>query len=228
MITKTQKIIALVTVIVILALYFFFDHLSKNSPTVSTETVTTTTTNDTKNNFLNTSNKTEQTSVKQNKVVSQSAPDLNRPIIVYSGANISPEAKVLATEKVSSLENILKSNPIDLGTWIDLAMYQKMGGDYIGASISLQYVTKLAPTNYVVFGNLGDLYAHFLKDNTKSEMYYKEAISRGPTQSYLYTQLAEVYRDIFNDYVKALAVVNQGLTQLPNDPNLLQLKTSLK
>ncbi len=160
--------------------------------------------------------------------VPQPVPDLNRKVTVYNGAVVTVEAKQLATEKILSLQSQLKENPADLKSWINLGIYQKMAGDYQGAVLSWKYASKLSPTDFVSVGDLGNLYAYFLKDNAQAEIYYKLAISNGPTQSYLYIQLAEAYRDVFNDLNKAKAIVEQGLLKIPNDPNLLQFQASLK
>jgi hypothetical protein len=61
-----------------------------------------------------------------------------------------------------------------------------------------------------------------------AEMYYKDAISKGPKQTYLYIQLAEVYRDTFNNLDKAKAIIDQGLKVMPGDPALTEFKNSLK
>ena len=82
-------------------------------------------------------------------------------------------------------------------------------------------------TNHT-FTYLSIINKNFLNDKNQAETYYKQAIINGPAQAYLYTQLAEVYRDIFKDLTKAQAVVAQGLLKIPNDPNLLQLQGSLK
>lgn len=160
--------------------------------------------------------------------VPQPIPNLDRPVAPAGSATVTAEAKAAAAVKITSLQSRLKKNPADVLAWIDLGMYQKQAGDYQGSVISWQYAGKLSPADYVSRANLGNLYAYFLKDNGQAEMYYKQAIAKGSTQAYLYTQLAEVYRDVFGDKEKALAIVNQGLSQIPNDANLLQLKASLQ
>ena len=107
-------------------------------------------------------------------------------------------------------------------------MAQKAGGDYQGAIISWKYASRLAPTDFISLANIGNLYAYFLHDNAQAEIYYKQAIAKGQTQAYLYTQLAEIYRDIFQDLDKAKSIIDQGLSKIPNDPSLLQFKESLK
>ena len=229
--TKTEKIVAIIIIsCVILGLLFYLTRNSKRTEE-NPANLTQATTTKTGINVVTEGNgdyKIEQVPINDNKEAPQPIPDLDRPIIVSSGVIVSPEAKVLADEKVKSVQKMLKGNPSYFDAWLDLGMYQKMGGDYKGAAISWQYAGKLFPSAYTPSGNLGNLYAYFLNDNAKAEMYYKEAISKGPTQAYLYTQLAEVYRDIFYDKVKALGLINQGLSKLPNDPNLLRMKASLQ
>jgi hypothetical protein len=155
-------------------------------------------------------------------------PDLNRPVHPAGSAQVSPEAISRATSEILSLQVALKKNPASFDSWLSLAMYQKMAGDYQGAAISLEYASKLAPSDFISLGNLGNLYAYFLRDNARAEMYYKQAISKGPAQVNLYTQLAEIYRDFFDDKTKALAIINQGLSKVPNDSSLLQFKATLQ
>jgi tetratricopeptide (TPR) repeat protein len=122
---------------------------------------------------------------------------------------------------------LLKKNPKDTGSWIELGAYQKMIGDYDGATISWSYVNKIAPTDYVSLGNLGNLFAYYLHDNLQSEKYYKQAIVNGPTQVYLYVQLAEIYRDIWGDKPRAIAILEQGLAKNPGDENLTKIEVCI-
>ena len=156
----------------------------------------------------------------------QPIPDLNRPVHPAGSATVSNEAIVRATEKILPLQETLKKNPLNFYAWLDLGIYQKMAGDYEGSSISWQYASKIAPNDFISLGNLGNLYAYFLNDKVRAENYYKQAIVKGPTQSILYYQLAEVYMYLFNDKAKALATIDQGLSHIPNDASLLQLKVS--
>ena len=133
----------------------------------------------------------------------------------------------MATSKILTLQTQLKANPNDPSGWIGLGIYQKMAGDYQGAAISWTYASRLNTKDYVSLADLADLYANFLHDNTKAEMYYKQALQNGPTQENLYVQLAEFYQLDLADKTKALATVNQGLTALPNNANLLQMKADL-
>ncbi len=157
-------------------------------------------------------------------VTPQPIPDLNRLVL---SASVSSEAQTRAADKITADQVILKKNPRDLPTWVDLGIYQKMAGDYEGAAISWKYAGRLAPTDFVSRGDLGDLYAHFLHDNAQSELYYKQAIAVAPKQAYLYAQLSEVYLYNFKDTAKAKAILDQGLVAIPNDPVLLHMKADL-
>lgn len=231
--TKKQKLItSALTIIILLGVYIAFDSRPVNTEVKNTEMISTSTSIDSSGKI-----KIEGTgsyTIREVPVdvdvvedVPKPIPDLNRVSVASSGATVLPEVKLAAAEKIKTLQAKLKENPAYVEAWIDLGIYQKMAGDYDGAVISWKYASKLSPTDYVSLGNLGNLYAYFLKDNAQAEVYYKQAISKGSTQVYLYTQLAEVYRDIFKDLDKALAIVTQGLSKIPNDPNLLDLQYSL-
>lgn len=231
--TKTHKIvISIIFVVILLFVYIIFDRRAKQKePTVNIDTnqvVATSTNGVVVVNTQGTGSYTiKQVPITGGKGVPQPIPSLDRGVTAESGVSVSSEAIVLATGKILSLQARLKKNPGDFSAWLDLGMYQKIAGDYQGTLISWTYASKLAPTDYISLGNIGNLYAYFLKNTGMSLEFYKAAISKGPTQAYLYIQLAEIYRDLFKDSVKALATVDQGLAKIPNDPNLLQLKSSL-
>ena len=225
--SQTQRIIISAVVIAILfGGYVYFDR--KNKEGVNNLANQATTTGSTINTQTSTGGYTiEQVPVDQNQAP-EGMPDLNRPVTSPSSVSVSIDALVLATQKILALQAQLKKTPTDFNSWLDLGMYQKMAGDYDGAVLSWQYASKIIPSSPTPLGNLGNLYAYFIKDNVKAEMYYKEALAQDPSQEYLYTQLAEFYRDILKDFTKAGAIVSAGLARIPNDPNLLQIRDSLK
>jgi hypothetical protein len=223
-VTKIKKIvISALAVIVLVALYVVFDRRSKQDVLVTSNTENATSTEELPDNLDYTIEKIPPSQ----SSVPQPIPDLNRPITKSPLANVTTQDVTSASLKVKELQTLLKSNPANFPVWLDLATYQKIGGDYEGAVISWTYASRLAPTDYVALANLGNLYAFYMKDNAKSEMYYKQAIARDPEQSYLYAQLAMLYKDFFYDITKAKAIIEEGLLKIPNDPNLLELKASL-
>jgi tetratricopeptide (TPR) repeat protein len=231
-ITKTHKIIiSAVILVILLGIYIVFDRKSKKEQDQfkNTEQFSTTTIPGT-NIQINTQGggyKIEQVPIDEGRKIPQPIPDLARKTIFSNNSSLTVETKNVLEKKIIDLQLQLSKNPGYFEAWLDLGIYQKSAGDYEGTIISWTYASKLYPASYLPLGNLGNLYAYFLKDNGMAEVYYKQAISKGPTQPYLYTQLAEIYRDIFKDNTKALDIINQGLSQIPNDPNLLQLKASL-
>jgi hypothetical protein len=227
--TQRNKIlIGIVAVVILLGAYTLFDGRSKEIEVVNNEPIATTTIG---GNVgipgISGDYTIEKVTVEEGKSVPQSIPNLDRPVTVSSKAIVTAEAKASATPAVLSYQAKLKQNPADFNSWINLGISQKEGGDYEGAVISWSYASKIAPSDYISLANIGNLYAYFLKDNGQAEVYYKQAISRSPSINYLYVQLAEIYRDIFKDLDKAMAIVDQGLSKIPNDPNLLQLKAQL-
>ncbi|MCX6703281.1 MAG: hypothetical protein NTV02_01140 [Candidatus Zambryskibacteria bacterium] len=156
--------------------------------------------------------------------VPQPIASLTRVAVFAPG--VDPRVKTLIETKVPELQAVLKKDPTKFDYWIDLGTYFKVAGDYAGAKLYWDYAGKLAPTDYISYGNLANMYAYYLKDMVNAEKYYNQAIKNGPTQSYLYIQLAESYRDVSKDIVKARAVVEKGLQAIPNNPALLELKNT--
>lgn len=232
---------SVVAILVLLAIYIVIDRRNKSevptdiSPTATTtgtNSVTSTTTTSSGQKIVTTSNGTytiKEVSLNEGKTFPQPIPDLNRPVKVSTSVAVSPEAFAVASKKIPEIQALLKTNLGDWKNWIELGLYQKMAGDYLGAVISWKYALRLAPTDFVAPGDLADLYAYYLKDNVQAEYYYKIAIANGTSKTaYLYIQYATYYRDIIKDIAKARAIIDQGLIKIPNNPALLEFKASLQ
>ena len=240
-ITKTHKIItSIVMLAVLLGFYITFDKKSKEDLGKTTDSTigTTTTTTTSSGGEIKTGGTGGYTiteiPINEGSKIPQPIPNLTRSICPVNNTTnemkcdgMTPEVQKVFEKKVSDLREKLSKDPTFVSGWLDLGIYQKMVGDYSGAIESWKYASRLSPTDYISLGNLGNLYAYYLKDNGQAETYYKQAIAKGPTQAYLYVQLAEVYRDIFKDNAKALALIDSGLTKIPNDPSLLEFKSTL-
>ncbi len=227
--TKTQKIISITVfvLIVILGIYMIINRGSDNAENENTNQNATTTNNIIDELSANNPNYTiEQVPIASN-VAKVPVPDLNRQVRFDNSLVFTDEVKAMIVSKVASLQSQIKADSSKLLPWIDLGMYFKMAGDYEGARISWKYVSDVAPNDFISRGNLGFLYAYHLKDNAMAEMYYKEAISKDKNQTYLYIQLAEVYRDVFKDISKARGIIDEGLKVLANDPSLTEFKNTL-
>jgi len=210
--------------IVLLALGFvFYKNFSAPSSSVNNSTTTPKVTvikDENGNEYI-----VEEVPVVPNDIA---VPDLNRKVVFGSSVSLDENTRKIVSDKIAVLQSELKKDSKLLSKWLDLGLYQKMAGDYTGASLSWEYVSKVATTDYISLGNLGDLYAYYIKDKIKSENYFKRAIANGPTQTYLYAQLSGVYKDVFGDLVKARSIIDQGLSKNPNNPNLLETKENLK
>lgn len=236
-ITKTHKIIvSILAVILLFGTYIAFDSRSKISQdeedVVNTSEEIATTTSSSNTQTITNSDGTiytiEKVAPPVAKVVPKPIPDLNRVVIKSPLANVSEKDYLTASTKVKEYQTLLKNDPTLIPVWLDMAMYQNIGGDYEGAIISWKYVALLDPANYVSLANIGNTYAYYLKDNAQTEIYYKKAIEKGSTVVYLYYQLAEIYVNIFKDPAKARAIIDLGLQRIPNDPVLLEFKASLQ
>lgn len=226
--TKIQKIISITIVLVVLILGFYYMK-NKNNSVENTNTTASTTDNGV---VLNNSGANPGYTIEQVPVVSTvnniPVPDLNRSVTFDKNLVFTEEVKTMVTNKILGFQTELKKNPNNLLVWMDLGMYQKMAGDYEGAKISWKFVSQKAPTDYISLGNLGNLYAYYLKDNAMAENYYRQAISKDPKQIYLYIQLAEVFRDVYKDNDKARAIIEEGLKMNQLDQALLEFKANLK
>jgi len=137
-------------------------------------------------------------------------PDLNRKI-VFSETFSKQEQQILIDE-IEKFVQELKNDPNSLENWLYLGLNRKMIGDYEGAKEAWEYAKLISPDNFVVRGNLGDLYAYYLKDNEKAELNYKEALERGSSHVYLYYKTVEFYRDFLNDISKAKEIAQTGFS----------------
>lgn len=225
--TKTHKIISLVVFVLVLILgAYMLTNKKENVDMVENSNASTTDQIISELSANNPNYTIEQVPI-ENDTPKIPVPDLNRPVTFDTKLVFTDEVKSMITSKIIGLQSQIKADSSKLLPWIDLGMYQKMAGDYEGAKISWEYVSKRAPTDFISRGNLGFLFAYHLKNNAMAEMYYKEAISKDPKQTYLYIQLAEVYRDVFGDVSKAKGIIDQGLKVMPGDLALLDFKKNL-
>ncbi len=227
---KIHKILISIIVVLILFSLYVFMYRKLNNTSVNSDTINFDNSTTTEGVLVNgVKYKIEKVDSSNTAKVPQPIPDLNRLVVKSQLAvNVTEKDVEVASLKVKELQTILKKNPSDFSAWLDLAMYQKAGGDFDGAIITWEYAGKLSPSDYISIANIGNLYAYDIKDNTKAIYYYEKAINKSPKQVYLYTQLAGIYFDIIKDKTKALEIINRGLKNIPNDETLLNWKDILK
>jgi len=153
------------------------------------------------------------------------APSLNRSMTFSP----SLSADVVANLKTQEAANIasLKANPNQGDAWLQLGVDYKIAGDYAGAEAVWIYLTKIAPTSYIAYADLGDLYTNFLQNYPKAEADYKEVIALQPDYIDAYRSLYYLYGMEHNPSAQS-AILAEGLKANPNNPDLLQLQQQMQ
>ena len=126
-------------------------------------------------------------------------------------------ASVEAQMKVTTA-NLVK-NKTSFNDWIALGLERKLVNDYVNAAVDWEYASALYPQNTVSFGNLGDLYFNFIKDNAKAEANYVIAIKNNPASTQYYTDLQSVYF-AQGKTIAGIDIVKQGLVKNPEAVDL--------
>lgn len=150
------------------------------------------------------------------------------PIIIQNNT-LSSEAQVMLRQKMERQYEILKNEPKRTDIWLHLGVNRKIAGDYKGAIEAWEYVASVAPIATVATarGNLGDLYMYFIKDYMKAKENLTAAIQGAPQMLEPYRALFYLEKDINKDPAAARAVIELGLKNNPNNPDLLQLESLL-
>lgn len=147
------------------------------------------------------------------------APNLDRPYTPPSNlpASVQADSKKAVAEAVAQL----KIDPNHLAYWLQLAVYRKGSGDFVGAEEVWLYCTKVWPTDPISFENLGDLYAYSLNQPAKAVEYWNKAIPLDkPNSIRLYLALA-TFQDInMHDKAAAQATLQAGLAAKPGNADL--------
>ncbi|MBU4536916.1 hypothetical protein KJ603_02680, partial [Patescibacteria group bacterium] len=207
---KNKKITIAIILIVIIAAILFFLPKDSESPTLEI--------NQEKNdpeiviNGVEINNKEGAVTPIQEE---REVPSLDRKIEFPESLPV--EAHEPVTKKINEIVASLKENSDSFDNWLELGIYRKMIEDYEGTEIAWDYASYLEPNKFVVWGNLGDLYALYMRDNTKAEVYYLKALEIGPHQDYLYFKTAQFYLD----YIENIGSLGVVLSLKPLNNKLL-------
>ncbi len=154
-------------------------------------------------------------------------PSLMGAIII--SPSLSPEVVAAIRLQEDTLISQLKQSPTRVDLWLQLGVVRKIAGDYRGAIEAWNYVAAVAPSSYIAFADLGDLYQNFLKNYPLAETNYLEAVKLAPTDIDLYRNLFTFYHYQYKTNTNdALNIINQGLAANPGNAELLQLKSQLQ
>ncbi|MCK5021669.1 MAG: hypothetical protein KAR54_00265 [Candidatus Pacebacteria bacterium] len=153
-------------------------------------------------------------------------PDLDRKIVFLD--DFPEDAQQIMIDRLNTIIQDIKNNPDSYDDWMNLGLQRKIIDDYEGVKLAWEYAKYLNPDHFLVWGNLGDLYAYYLKDNIKAEENYIGAIEYGSHQIPLYFKIAEFYREFMNNTLRAIEMVKLGIEINPNSQDLKNLLESLK
>jgi len=149
-------------------------------------------------------------------------PSLERPL------TIDPAIPQLVADQLRTnigiLTTELKKNNMQMNLWMELGNNRKIAGDTQGALEVWAYITEVAPSHYLAYSNLGDLYMHTLKDYPQAEANFKKSIELKPSHIDGYRNLYMLYRYLYKtDTELGGDILGVGLKANPDHPDLLQL-----
>jgi len=147
-------------------------------------------------------------------------PNLDREVVMPG--RFSAEEQKIFLDKINASISVLKKHHGSFADWINLGLRRKMIDDYEGARQAWEYASALSPINSLSFGNLGVLYGYYLKDNVQAEKNFLKSIENDPRQSALYFQTFEFYRDVIKDNMKAVAIMQKAIKNIPAEKANLQ------
>jgi tetratricopeptide (TPR) repeat protein len=156
-------------------------------------------------------------------------PSLDRALTIT--ADLPEQSKADLRANFEQLKKGLQAEPTRVDLWLSLGLCYKTAGDYEGAAEVWQYVADAAPDGlrYIALGNLGDLYANFIKDYPKAESYYLQALAVKPTEIGYYRNLYTLYRYLYKTDTSAAAdILKEGLAKNPGNSELLALQQELQ
>jgi len=142
--------------------------------------------------------------------------------------NMSEYQKDNAFQLFTNAKNIISSNKesgydneddANYYAWLEIASAQKLIGDYERVEKLWLWFTEVYPGNSISPANLGDFYKSFVVDREKSEKYYQIALEREEHDFQIYYGFYELYRYVFEDEDKAIAVLEDGIKNNPDSKN---------
>lgn len=110
---------------------------------------------------------------------------------------------------------------------LDMGLIKRNVGDFRGAESAWVYLGQKRPANSISFYNLGNLYAHDLKDIGKAEVAYLKSIENEKKDINYYIALSELYRYQMPEKAEVAGqVLEDGIRENPDSANLLKFSAS--
>jgi tetratricopeptide (TPR) repeat protein len=152
------------------------------------------------------------------------APSYKIPL-VFSDPSVTADERTSMQTQFAQVQAVLVKTPQDFNSWIALGDLRKEAGDYAGAALDWQYMSKLYPSNIVSNANLGDLYTNYLPDYPKAAAALKAQIANDPTDVYIYDDLYSLYTHQYPQSTATIvALLKAGIAA---NPAAAELKADL-
>lgn len=126
--------------------------------------------------------------------------------------------------KFTIAKSAIEDDADNFNAWKDLSVVKKSIGDYEGARDAWLHMNDMRPENRISFGNLGDLYTHFIVDYPRAVEQYRRAIKNDPAYIDFYRSVFQIYNEYWLEK-KDLAegILLEGLEKNPDNSDLLAL-----
>ncbi len=108
--------------------------------------------------------------------------------------NLEEAEKKRLVEKLNKVYVLLREHEKKYPYWIEIGLIKKTLGDYTGAISAWRNAVSLSKRPVLAYGNLADLYFHYLRNYEKAEEYYQKALELNPRNFTYREGLADLYR----------------------------------
>ncbi|MEK7641157.1 MAG: hypothetical protein AAB389_04140 [Patescibacteria group bacterium] len=138
--------------------------------------------------------------------------------------DFTPEVVAMKKAELQKFAALAEKDSSDTLAWLKISEIKKFFNNYQGSADALEYLKLLAPDDFIVNLNLGNLYGFYLKDYKKAEDNFQNAMnhSGGAQLATAISSLADMYKDFYKvkyDQVDNLLLL--GIETMPDDTNLV-------
>ncbi len=161
------------------------------------------------------------------KIISVENPSVPQPTLertVTVKEDIPAQVAEQLRANIQILITELEKDNMRLNLWLELGNNLYIAGDIEGAEEVWKYITQVAPSHFLAYSSLGDLYMHSRKDYPQAETNLKKAVELNPAHIDGYRNLFMLYHYLYKtDTDLDGDILGAGLKANPDHPDLLQL-----
>ena len=147
----------------------------------------------------------------EEKIARLDIPELRRPTIFSSVFSV--EAQGIMRRRLEANIAALEKDPRNFFDWMNLAILRKTVDDYEGARQIWEFLKTTNPEQPGPYANLASLYGFELKDSSRAEENFIEAIRKGPKEVSVYRNAYDFYRYALKDDDRARRMLQDGIAQ---------------